>query len=127
MLRAKRFDIPAGQRTKVLWIFSSSIPGDVRFSASAAEGNNLSGKVEVHRQRWFQWQQEDHDLTSEMVFEKGMSDGDYRIFVTPDQDTTIQFRTRHARAETFFVILACVLGLGIVSGLTAFLLAPPPT
>ncbi len=121
---AKQFNIPAGTRKKVLWLFSSSIPGQVRFTAEPTDGEELSGKIELHRRSWFSWKEQDFPLNGRNVLEKGFGDADYRVFITPDQDCKVTFETRHFRAETYFVILGCVLGLGVVAGLTAFIFAP---
>ncbi|MEM7743005.1 MAG: hypothetical protein AAF409_04770 [Pseudomonadota bacterium] len=120
----KLLHIAAGQRSRILWIFSSSIPGDVTFTATPTDGSALSGTVEVHHNSWMGGRQEQHPLTERMVLRKGFWDSDYRVFVTPDQDTEIKFDTRHAHAKTLFVILAIVLALGVISGTTAFLLTP---
>lgn len=120
----KTVQIPAGQRTRVLWIYSSSIPGDVRFTAHPIDGDTLTGTVDLQRNAMFGSRREQYPLTERMVLGKGFWDGDYRVFVTPDQDTEIRFETRHFHAEIFFVILAIILGLGVVSGVTAFLLGP---
>ncbi|MEM0987702.1 MAG: hypothetical protein AAGK00_02390 [Pseudomonadota bacterium] len=125
MFRPKSFHIPASQRTKILWLYSSSVPGEVRFTATPTDPTaSLNGTVELHRKRWFTWHRDDYPLSARMTLPKGMSDGDYRVYVTPDQDTDIQFQTRHARAEIFFVILACVVGLGLVAGSRAFMFGP---
>ena len=121
----KEFIIPAGQRSRVLWLYSSSIPGSPRFRAEALDGGAPSGTVEVARRRWFAWHRDHHPLHQRNVFEKGFSDGDYRIYVTPDQDCRITFETRHFRAEIFFRILAGVLILGVLSAITAFIFANP--
>ncbi|MEM7056863.1 MAG: hypothetical protein AAF557_04695 [Pseudomonadota bacterium] len=123
----KEFLIKAGEKKRVLWVFSSSIPGTPRFKAGAVDGGEVTGKVEVARRRWFEWQRENVDLHPRNVFEKGFSDADYRIYVTPDRDTRIIFETRHMRAELYFRILAAVLILGLISGVTAWIFADPAT
>ena len=37
----KIFDLEAGERTRVLWIFSSSIPGQTRFRVETPDGKVL--------------------------------------------------------------------------------------
>ena len=120
----KEFLIKAGESKRVLWIFSSSIPGSPRFSAEAVDGGEVSGTVRVSRRRWFVWQHEDHPLHARNVFDKGFADADYRISVTPDKDTKVTFETRHMRTEIFIYILAAVVILGVVAGSTAFMFAP---
>lgn len=121
----KTFDIKAGTRTRILWIFSSSIPGTVRFTAAPSADGPLTGVVELARRRWFDMHRTNHDLHARNVFEKGMADADYRIYVTPDQDCHISFATRHMRAEIYFRILAGVFIMGLLAAATALIFAPP--
>ncbi|MEM6661983.1 MAG: hypothetical protein AAF666_07375 [Pseudomonadota bacterium] len=122
---AKVFHLKAGEKRRVLWLFSSSIPGEVRFRAEAADGSMPQGTVELARRRWFEWQRSAHPLAARNVFDKGIADADYRIYVTPETDCRIEFDTRHFRAEIYFRVLAGVIGLGILGALGAFILAPP--
>ena len=119
------FIIPAGTRTRVLWVFSSSIPGAPRFRAEPLQGSELTGSVEVVRKRLLSTETDQHPLRPQNVFAKGFWDSDYKIFVTPDQDCRVTFETRHFRAEVYFKILAAVLILGVLSAITAFIFANP--
>ena len=67
----KQFLITAGETKRVLWIYSSSIPGATRFTAEAVDGGEVSGKVEVARKRWFNWLRDTHDLLAKNTFDKG--------------------------------------------------------
>lgn len=124
---AKRFSVPAGQRTRILWIFSSSIPGTVRFTAETPAGGDPSGTVTLSRRRWLASDTTHHPLHRRNVFDKGFADADYRIYVTPDQDCEIAFETRHVRAEIYFRLLAGILILGLIAAMTAWIFAPPVT
>lgn len=107
----KKFLIKAGERKRVLWLFSSSVPGQPQFSATPTKGEDLTGKVEVIRSGGA----EIFPLSSQNVCDKGFLDANYKIYVTPDQECEVEFQTRHFRAETLFVILALVILLsGIV-------------
>ena len=119
----KVFEIKAGQTKQVLWLLSSSIPGQIRFSAETSDGSEPSGTVELARRRWFDWQTETHPLHARNVFDKAMSDADYRLTVTPDNDARIVFETRHFRAEYIWKILVAVLALGVLSPLIVMLVA----
>ena len=121
-MTGKTFDLRAGERRCILWIFSSSIPGTVRFAAKTQDGDAVSGSVELARRRWLDWHRTHHPLYPHNVFDKGFSDTDYRIYVTPDQDCRVTFQTRHLRAEAYFVALAVLLGLGLAAGLGASML-----
>lgn len=116
----KKFLIKAGERKRVLWLFSSSVPGQPQFNATPIEGEDLTGKVEVVRSGGT----ETVPLSSRNMVEKGFWDVNYKIYVTPDQDCEIEFQTRHFRAETLFVILALVVLLsGIVPVFTRLILS----
>ena len=121
----KEFLIKAGETRRVLWVYSSSISGSPRFTAETLDGNEVSGTVEIARKRWFTWHRDMRDLQARNVFDKGISDGDYRIFVTPDHDTRIKFETRHFRAEIFFKIFAGIIILGLISASAAWIFADP--
>lgn len=123
----KVFNIPAGTRTRVLWLWSSSVPGQIRFNVEMADGGPIAGEVEIARQRWFTWYRDTLPLKARNSFDKSITEGDYRIHVTPERDCRVTFETRHFRAGIFFAILAAVLILGLISGMTAFLFAPPGT
>lgn len=119
--------LKAGRRSRILWIFSGSIPTTVRFRAAALDDAPVSGVVELFRRQWLDPETTHHPLGGRNVFSKGFSDADFRIYVTPDCDCRITFETRHFRAETFFRILAGVLVLGALAAGTALFLAEPPT
>ena len=60
---------------------------------------------------------------AEQAFDKRFADVDYAIFVTPESDVEIAFRSRHFERNTLFAILGIVLALGIVGALFS-LVAP---
>ncbi len=118
----KKFLIPAGERKRVLWLFSSSIPGQPRFKANPVEGEELTGEVEVLRGQ----STEALPLSSQNIFDKGFGDTNYQIFVTPDQDCEVEFETRHFRAEILFVVLAVVVLLaGFAPGIVSLIFSSP--
>lgn len=111
----------AGERTKVLHIFSDSIPQTVRFTATPA---GAGGTVEVVRRRWFvRRPPEVHPLRAEQAFDKGFADVDYTIHVTPDRDVTIAFQSRHFERKALFWVLGGVIVLAVVAALIVPLLA----
>ena len=118
----KEIVVKAGERRRVLWLLSSSIPGQVRFRAEPIDGDSPAGTVELARRRWFNWHSETQPLHARNVFDKAMSDADYRLWVTPERDTRIVFETRHFRAEYMFQILVAVILLGVLSPLVMYLI-----
>lgn len=111
----KHFEISAGERKRVLWLYSSSMSGNIRFTAEGTNGDTPEGKVELVISRWFKTVHQDHPLLPGNVFDKGFADWNYKIYVTPQNDCSIQFETRHFRFETMWVAFAVVLLLGILA------------
>ncbi len=108
--------VNAGERKRVLWLLSSSMPGPVRFDALAEDGQQVSGKIEIGggfsgRVR------ETHALAPENEFRKGFGDANYSIWVTPDQDVRIRFRTAHFRAGKLVLVMGLVLLAALASSL----------
>ncbi len=120
----KTFSVRAGERCRVLWIFSSPIPGQTRFTAEPTSGEDLTGSVELVRRRWFNFETETFPLQHQNSFDKGFADADYRIYVTPDQDCRIAFETRHFRAGTLFGLLIGLMVFGIIASATSLFLIP---
>jgi hypothetical protein len=113
----------AGQRTKILHIFSDSIPQQVRFAAiPLVAGAPVGGTVEVDRWHWFaKAPGETFPLRTEQAFNKRFADIDYAVFVTPDSDVRIAFQSRHFERNTLFAILGVVLVLGVLGALFALI------
>ena len=118
----KTFDLKPGERTRVLWLYSSSIPGEVRFNAEADDGADPKGKVELVVRKWFDWKTTEFPLARRNVFPKGMSDSDYRLFVTAETPCRIEFETRHFRAEYFFKILIGMVVLAVLMPVFIYLM-----
>ena len=115
----------AGERTKILHIFSDSIPQEVRFAASPlVAGEPLGGTVEVVRRHWIaRAPAETFPLRTEQAFKKRFADIDYAIFVTPESEVRIAFQSRHFERSTLFTILGVVAALGALGAIFA-LIAP---
>lgn len=113
----------AGQRTKILHIFSDSIPQQVRFAAiPLVAGEPVGGTVEVVRWHWFaKAPRETFPLRAEQAFNKRFADIDYAVFVTPDSDVRIALQSRHFERSTLFAILGVVLVLGALGALFALI------
>lgn len=109
-----------GERTRVLHLFSDSMPQTVRFTAEPVSGDGpVSGQVEVAGSHWlFPKPVVTHDLAAENALPKGMWDTRYSIYVTPDQDTKVTFQTRHFTAG----LLAVVVGVAIAAAVGSVLM-----
>jgi hypothetical protein len=106
----------AGERTRILHLFSDSIPQTVRFTAEPVAGGEASGAVEVTGSTWlFPKPPVRHPLTREQSFPKGFWDTNYSIHVTPDVDTRITFQSRHFTSKTLMIVLAVVVILAVAS------------
>ena len=109
--------IPGGKRRRVLLLVSSSMAGRVLFRAAPTDGAPPAGKVEV-RGGMFGTRREEHPLVYDNNLRKRFTDNIYSVWVTPERQTRITFKTRHFRAH----LLAIALVLLIVAGVTAALL-----
>lgn len=112
-----------GERTCILRIISDSIPQRARFGARPLDGDGpVGGTVEVERWTFLRGTRtpETYALQPENRVQKGFWDTSFKIFVTPDRDAEIQFRTRHFSAGWLFLVLALVLLLGVAGGLWAY-------
>lgn len=109
---------PEGVRTRILHILSDSIPQSVRFTAlPAGERRALAGVVEVERSGLLGRRKVERvPLEARNGFRKGFLDTRYAVYVTPGQDTTIAFETRHVTSRMLFLALGAVVVLGIVAG-----------
>ena len=88
------------------------MPQDVRFTAEPADAG---GEVEVISSRWlFRKQAVRHPLRGSNSFAKGFGDTNYEIYVTPEQDVTIAFETRHFSAKALYRVLGAVIALGVL-------------
>ncbi len=114
----KSIDIKAGQRTRIIHMFSNSIPMTLDFRAEAVrKGQQVSGEVEVRGSNWlFPKPPVVQELGEENSVEKGMWDTFYSVYVTPRNDVRIETRTTGGTQIWVFLIIALVL-LAVVSSL----------
>lgn len=112
----------AGERTRVLHLFSDSVPQSVRFTACSLEGDGtVSGTVEIVRSVLpVGGRVAAVPLAPENAFRKSMFDTRYSVYVTPSTDTRIVFRTRHFSANMFWLALGGVLIAGLAGGIVAY-------
>lgn len=120
---AREIVCPEGERTRVLHLFSDSVPQTVRFAAEARSGDGLDGVVEIERSGVIgRTRTQSVPLAPQNSFRKGMFDTHYAVYVTPGQETRIVFRSRHFTSRMLFVMLGVVVVLGVVAGLSGFVL-----
>lgn len=120
---AREMICPKGARTRILHIFSDSIPQSVRFTAEPVPGGALEGVVEVERTAFLLRRKvERAPLASRNTFDKGFLDTNYAVYVTPAQDTKVTFETRHFRSRMLILVLGAVVVLGVVAGLGGFVM-----
>ncbi|NQV06750.1 hypothetical protein HQ535_09370 [bacterium] len=87
----KEVVIHAGERSRVLRRFSSSIPRRFSFDVELLGGSGeVSGTVEVAGSRWlFSKPPLMLELRRAMTVEKGFWDTLFSVFITPDQDVRV--------------------------------------
>ncbi len=115
----------AGERTKILHIFSDSIPQQVRFAATPLmAGEPVGGTVEVVRWHWFaKAPAETFSPPQRTGLQQALRHIDYAVFVTPHSNVRIAFQSRHFERSRLFAILGVVVTLGVIGALFA-LVAP---
>jgi len=113
---------PKGERTRVLYIWSSSMPGAIRFSAETQSGNPPGGLVETSIRRILPRKTTEYPLKAKNRLTKGVFDSSYQIFVTPDEDTTITVQSWHFQARHLIWAVGILIGLAVISTLVPFLL-----
>ena len=118
----RTFDIRAGERRRILHLFSDSIPRQVRFSAAPADGAGpVGGEVEVAGSRWlFAKPPVRRPLALENVVAKGYWDTNFSIYVTPDRDMIVTLHGGHFTSRMLWWVLAAV----VIVGAAAALLVP---
>jgi len=117
---AKSMDLPAGARTRILHLFSDSVPKTIRFTAEGTDGAPPTGTVEIVRTGRATVAR---PLGAENAVEKGFTDWNYSLYVTPDRDCRVTFQGRHV--ESWWIIAAIVI-LALISGGMAALFADMP-
>lgn len=114
--------IEGGQRRRVLFILSSSIPTVARFRAVATDGQPVAGKVEIRR-GLFGERREEQPLKLDNACRKGFWDVVFSVYVTPERQSRIMFQTWHFRAHHLGLVLGAVLVLGLAGGIVTFFVA----
>lgn len=86
----KRFEVPAGERTRVVHRRSGSIPREYVIVTEQAGGGVPTGSVEVRGSRWlFRRPPTVVPLQPEVRVVKGFWDTLFSVHVVPDQDVTV--------------------------------------
>lgn len=116
----KTIQAKAEQATKILGKFSNSIPTTYNFSASAVTGENApSGSIEVKGSNWiFPKPSTIQPLTANNTVAKSMWDVFFSVYVTPDQDVSIELEGGKMK----WLLLFAVLVIGIVGAAAAIMM-----
>jgi hypothetical protein len=115
----RQYTIAAGERKRILHLYSDSIPTTIKFRAEPLAGNQpVTGQIEVSGSKWlFAKPSTFQPLEANNGVPKGMWDTNFSLYVTPDQDCQITFDSRHLGAKLLFIIIGIVLLLGIAGPL----------
>lgn len=120
---ARTIDLKAAERTRILHMFSDSIPKTIAFGAATTSGAAPTGTIEVVRQGG---RSETHALGTDNSVQKGFTDWNFSIYVTPDQDCTVTMPGGLLQGKTLFLIIGLVLLIGLIAGGMAAFVGPPP-
>ncbi len=114
----KNIDIKAGERVKVIHMFSNSLPMDLGFSAiSEQEGQKISGQVEVKGSNWlFPKEAVLQKLREENIVKKGMWDTLYSVYVIPDIDLSIKVE-KPGGVKIWLMLIIALIVVAIASSM----------
>lgn len=115
----KKFKLKSGERKRVLWLLSDSIPSSPRFHARPSSDGELSGTIEVVRPG----KTEVHPLEPDNTLSKGFWDFHYSIYVTPDQDCELEFKTSHFSGKILIIIILAILVVSLLNIVVQLLLS----
>lgn len=117
MLTGRKEILEPGKRSKVLRLFSDSIPRRIEFDAlPVPPSQHVSGVVEIERWQWFfRKPKEKVPLERFNSLKKGFGDVDYAVYVTPDTKVEIRFHSRQLEAKALLGILVLIVVLAAVS------------
>lgn len=98
------------------------------FTAEAAGGGAVSGKIEERRRGMFGYKSKLFDLKAENRFRIGTFTNGYKLSVIPDQDVVVGFQTSHWQVRDLLKGVAVVFGGMIALSVIINLLGvtPPP-
>ena len=105
--------VPKGQRTRVINLWGGTVPGTLRFSARTINGESATGRIDTVLRKLGKTEQAEYPLGGQNSFDTQPVYISYQFFVTPDEDTTVYFETRHIEARHLFwalVALATAVG-----------------
>ncbi len=114
----KVIEVKAGHRTRIIHMFSNSIPMEMGFTAhSIKKGGKVSGKVEVKGSNWlFPKAAIKQDLGDENIVKKGMWDTFYAVYVTPEDDVRIETKTTGG-VQIWMLLIVAIVVLAVASSL----------
>ena len=78
--------------------------------------------LETRIRRWFTARTTEYPLQAENTLQKGMFDASYQIYVTPNEDTTLRFQSRHLQAHHLKWAFVALIGLAALSALIPFVI-----
>ncbi len=104
-------EIEAGERRRIIRVFSSSVATTYRFRAEPLEGT-VSGTVEVKGSNWiFPKPAVSQELAEDNTVEKGAWDTLFSVTVVPDGDVRVITEGRSMRSAG---VLAAIVGVIVV-------------
>ncbi|MEM7496371.1 MAG: hypothetical protein AAF371_00095 [Pseudomonadota bacterium] len=107
--------VSAGRVIRILWLFSSTTKGTIRFHAEPLEPGPVSGDIVIRTRRFTRAKERHQRLEAENAVVKGRLETDFSIFVRPDRDVEITLQGWYFTAERLFTALGAVLVIAAFS------------
>ena len=114
------FNISAGERTRIIWKLSNSIPTTYEFFAFSPSGNDeLSGTIVIKGSNWlFPKPPVSQKLAQQNTVSKTMWDTFYSVYVTSDQDVQVTLGGEQINRSLLYIAL--VIGITATAASLAF-------
>ncbi len=102
----KTFEIKAGEKKRIIYQFSNSLPQTHKFTAEpTGPDSKLGGVIEVKGSNWlFPKDGVSFDLGDINAIDKGAWDTIYSVYVTPQTDTKITLTSSPVKGRWLYII-----------------------
>jgi len=107
----KTIDVKAGERKRIIFQFSNSLPQTHKFSAKPVDPDNkIAGIIEVKGSNWlFPKADVTFDLGDVNAIDKGAWDTFYSVYVTPKTDIKITMTSSPVKNLWVYIIAVLII------------------
>lgn len=117
----KEIDLKAGERVKVLSLFSDSVPRTIAFEVTTADGTAPDGTVEMESSMlpMMAKTRVTHPLKRENRLNKSWLQANVAVHVVSATDASLRFKSRQAAGKLLWIVVAAI---GVLAIAVAFIL-----